>query len=259
MESYAGTQSVGRAIALLKKFDDKNPEWSLVDLVDSIGLNKTTVFRLLSALEAEGLIRRTDSGSYALGSELIVLGGRAQRTNQLRTVSHEKLSQLSREFEETVTLEVLHQDPDGTWHMLVMDTVQSRHLVGVRQATGGRYPVHATSTGKAVLAYLPSDRQADILAQKRIAYTAHTRLDAEALLADVQQVLQCGYGLAVEELEPGLVAVAAPIFDHHNAVQAAISIECPDVRMDEDRLARFVELLKQTAAEISHALGYRKN
>jgi hypothetical protein len=75
-ESYPGTQAVARAIALLKAFSDAQPEWTLNELAHATGLNKTTAFRLLSALEAEHLVMRNPlSGAYRLGMELIALGG----------------------------------------------------------------------------------------------------------------------------------------------------------------------------------------
>ena len=82
IESYPGTQAVARAIALLKSFSDTQPEWGLSELAQTTGLNKTTAFRLLAALEAEGLIMRNPlSGGYRLGVELVAMGGCATRSN----------------------------------------------------------------------------------------------------------------------------------------------------------------------------------
>ncbi|MFN3331171.1 MAG: helix-turn-helix domain-containing protein, partial [Caldilinea sp.] len=81
-EIYPGTQSVARAIALLKAFSDAQPEWALNELAQATGLNKTTAFRLLAALEAERLVMRNPlSGGYRLGVELIAMGGTAMRSN----------------------------------------------------------------------------------------------------------------------------------------------------------------------------------
>ena len=87
-EVYPGTQAVARALALLKAFSDAQPEWALSDLAQAAGLNKTTTFRLLSALEAERLLMRNPlSGGYRLGVELIAIGGTAMRSNPLRAMS----------------------------------------------------------------------------------------------------------------------------------------------------------------------------
>jgi len=73
IETYPGAQSAARAVALLKSFDDARPEWTLGELSERLGLNKTTTHRLLAVLEGEGLIERSNGGAYKLGPELIAL------------------------------------------------------------------------------------------------------------------------------------------------------------------------------------------
>jgi DNA-binding IclR family transcriptional regulator len=151
-ESYPGTQAVARAIGLLKTFSDAQPEWSLGDLAQVTRLNKTTAFRLLAALEAEGLVMRNPlSGGYRLGVELVALGGCAMRANPLRAVSRPVLEALAQECDEAATLEVLAGS-----HVLIVDEVSSRHPMGMSQDVGSRLPAHATATGKLLLAYAPA-------------------------------------------------------------------------------------------------------
>ena len=77
MAKYEGTQAISRAFELLKMFDDEHPEWALADLVEASAFKKTTAFRMLSALEHEGVLQRSESGDYQLGSELSCwVGGR---------------------------------------------------------------------------------------------------------------------------------------------------------------------------------------
>src|SRR5690606_9220697 len=122
-----------------------------------------TLFRILGALEHEGLLEKNDEGRYVLGSEMIALGGRAARVNNLRTVSHPILKHLTSLTGETTTLEVLRSESNQTWSMLVIDEVIGKHIVGITQYIGSRLPVHATSTGKAVLAFADGDTQETIL------------------------------------------------------------------------------------------------
>src|SRR5262245_17383988 len=101
-QPYKGTQAVMRAITLLKVFTETHPVWSLAELTKYSGLNKTTAFRLLSALESEGLImRNSDTETYTLGPEIIVLGGRALRSNNLRSLSRDELKALADKTGET--------------------------------------------------------------------------------------------------------------------------------------------------------------
>jgi DNA-binding IclR family transcriptional regulator len=255
----SGTQTVERAIRLLKIFDDEQPEWSLADLVRAIEVNKTTVFRLLNTLENEGLVKRTAAGNYHLGSEMIALGGRAMRANELRTISHNYLRQLTRQSNETSTLEVLQQDRHGIWTMLVIDEVLGPHLVGVAQYIGGRLPIHTTSTGKVTLAYCPPDDRDDILCQISADKSDHSPIDLDEFRRELRQVREQGFALALGELEAGLMAAGAPVFDVNGEVQAAVSLVGPSTRVNRGKLLKLMEELKETARQISYQVGFREN
>lgn len=256
-----GAQAITRAIQLLKLFDDNHPRWELSALAEASELNKTTVFRILSALEAEGLIARTKTGAYTLGSELIALGGRAARANELRTIAHDYLQDLAEQTGETVTLEILRLDRDGRWGMLVIDEVLGQHLVGITQYIGSRLPVHATSTGKAILAFLDEGRRATIikeaLASPTNGITAHTIIDPVILVEELAQVRERGYAYALGELESGLMAVGVPVFDYNGIPQASISIVGPSIRVKPEHLPRLASKATQVAQVLSHKLGYR--
>lgn len=252
-----GTQSIIRALHVLKMFDDEHSTWDLNDLTEASQLNKTTLFRILGALEYEGLLEKTEEGRYFLGSEMIALGGRAARVNNLRRVSHPLLKHLTDISGETTTLEVMRTESDQSWSMLVIDEVLSRYLVGITQYIGSRLPIHATSTGKAILAFCDEERRADILSAQFAAFTDETRIHAEALSRDLEQVKEQGYSLASGELEVGLVAIGAPIFDASQQVRAAISLTGASVRIKRDDVPELATLVCDHAADISHKLGYR--
>ena len=252
-----GTQSIIRAIRVLKMFDDDNPTWDLQELTEASQLNKTTLFRILSALEYEGLLEKTDDGRYIPGSEMIALGGRAARVNNLRTVSHPVLKHLSAISGETSTLEVMRSESDRTWSMLVIDEVLGKHIVGITQFIGSRLPIHATSTGKTVLAFSDEETRENILSTHFASFTDETRINAETLHQDLEQVAEQGYSLAYGELELGLVAIGAPIFDTNQQIRAAISLTGASVRIKRDDVPELAALVCEHAREISHKLGYR--
>src|SRR5688572_1381228 len=105
-KAYEGTQAVVRALSILKSFDDERPSWTLAELSRRLNLNKTTVFRLLTALESEGLVRRDSvSETYALGPEMVMLGARAMRSYSLREACRPELKTLAETSRETATLE----------------------------------------------------------------------------------------------------------------------------------------------------------
>ncbi|MEM9949995.1 MAG: IclR family transcriptional regulator [Chloroflexota bacterium] len=252
-----GTQSIIRALSILKMFDDTHPNWDLQELTDASQLNKTTLFRILGALEYEGLLEKTDEGRYTLGSEMIALGGRAARANNLRTVSQPILKQLTSATGETTTLEVMRPENDQTWSMLVIDEVIGKHLVGITQYIGSRLPLHATSTGKAVLAFSDEDTQAGLLSAQFASFTDQTRIHADVLRQDLETIYGQGYALAYGELELGLVAIGAPIFDATGQVRAAISLTGPSMRIRRNDVDTLAQHVCQHAEQISYQLGYR--
>lgn len=249
---YRGTQAVLRALSLLKVFSDTRPEWTLTELALEVGLNKTTTYRLLTALESEELLARNpETDSYRLGLGIIKLGGHALRTNNLRTLCHPELKRLAMAAQETAALELL----SGS-EALVVDEVTGDRIMSGGQVVGNRSPAHATSTGKAMLAYLPLHELDAILPNPLPLITPHTITDRAALLADLAETRARGYAMASEELEIGLVAVAAPLLNYDGQVVGALSLAGPRSRLSPERLAEIGEMVRQAAQRVSIQLGF---
>ena len=254
-KSYPGTQSVQRAISLLNAFTDTQPEWGLNDLAQALGLNKTTAYRLLSALVIEGMVTRDEnSGGYRLGPGAIVLGGRALRTNNLNIVSHAELDKLAEVTGETVTLEILVE-----CDVLIIDQVQGSHMLGAAQDMFARWPAHATSTGKVLLAYLPVILCEELLSAPLERYTENTITDLSELQEELTRIRAQGYGTVHEELELGFVACAAPIFNHNGRAIAAISVGGPNVRFQSERMLELVAVVLKAAERISQKIGFMES
>jgi DNA-binding IclR family transcriptional regulator len=124
--------------------------------------------------------------------------------------------------------------------MLVIDEVLGQHLVGITQYIGSRLPIYATSTGKAVLAFLDDTRRNAIIEEalqhsqnndNGNHHTEHTITDRDAFTKILEDVQERGYAYATGELETGLMAVGVPIFDYNGVPQAAISIVGPSIRV----------------------------
>ena len=252
-QPYPGTQSVLRAMSLLKAFDDERREWGLAELAREVGLNKTTTFRLLTALESEGMVaRRPFAETYTLGPEIVVLGGRALRANDLRTLAKPELEQMAAASGETATLEII----SGEDHVLIIDEVIGNHLVGSSQSLGTRWPMVATSTGIAMLAHLPEEWVAAVLARPLPTLTPKTVTDTAVLHQELAHTRQRGYSFVQEWLEEGLIVVGAPLFNHDGQVVAAISLGAPANRFPPQREPEMGRLVRQTAQRISEKLGW---
>ncbi len=252
-KAYPGTQSVLRALSLLKAFDDNHPTWGLSELARAVDLNKTTAFRLLSALESEGMVARGPDGeSYMLGPDVVMLGGRALRANNLRDIVRPELEALAAETRETASLEIL-----SGREMLVIDEIVGAHLVSGVPSLGSRWPLHASSTGQALLAFLPAEAVANLLPVALIPVTPYTVTDRAALRAELERTRARGYSVADETLELALVAIAAPVYNHDGQVVATLSIAGPKSRVTPGHVSDIGQQVMAAADRVSARLGFR--
>jgi DNA-binding IclR family transcriptional regulator len=234
-----GAQAAVRAIRLLKSFTRAQPERSLVELSAAHGLTRTTTHRLLAALESEGLLARNpQTGSYRLGPAAIALGVEALQSHDLRDRFRPLLERLAADTGETATLEVLY---DG--EVLILDEVAGPRVLSSAGHIGTRWPLHATSTGKVLLAMQPA-----ALAALRRPLARHTRTtitDMAALERELERVRERGYAIVLGELEDGFNAVAVPVRDALGEVVAAISLGGSAARLSRRDLQQLGERLRE--------------
>lgn len=250
---YPGTQAVLRAIQLLKVFTDLESELTLNEICERAGLNRTTTYRLLSALESEGFVTHDPiRDQYRLGSELIVMGSRAVQANPLRTVAHPALVHLAQKTGEMASLELLEGDKS-----LILDEVKGHKQKRLNTSIGNLWPAHATSTGKVLLAQLPPCERVGRLMFPLTAVTPYTITDQEQFEATLQEARANGYAQAIDELEVGLTEVAIPVFNHRSEAVAAVSVGGPTARLPKGKLAGLLSMVQETAHHISLQLGYR--
>ena len=246
-----GTQAILRAIRLLKVLSASDADMTLHELSSVTGLTKTTTHRLLAALESEELIARGSTPSaYRLGPAVIALGARALRSSDLRAAVRHHLIEVAETTSETATLEVLSDN-----RMLILDEVSGRHLVSATAEIGTQWPVHATSTGKALLAAMPDEQARTLLESALNRQPAQGTTDIVELLDQLEKVRQDGYATVVEELEPGFVAIGAAFRGPLGEPIGAISVGGPTSRIERKRYAELGALIKTAADRISRELG----
>lgn len=233
---------------LLKLFTSEQPELQLGQISERSGLNKTTAHRLLKALHSESLLdRNPESGAYRLGAVLMALGVQALSSNDLRLRARPLLTQLAEDTGETATLEV----PIGDT-MLILDEVTGSHFVGAAGNVGTRWPIHATSTGKALIAF--EEHGVDRIGNDLESLTCQTITEREKLVSELSDIRRRGFAETVDELEDGFSGVGTVVRGRMDEVLGALSICGPTQRLPEHRRARLGATLIRAAERLQ--LGY---
>jgi IclR family transcriptional regulator, acetate operon repressor len=244
--SPSGTQAVDRAAQLLTEVVHREPV-TFTELTAVSGLAKSTTSRLLMALERNGLVRRDQAGRFGPGELFLSYACRGGGEADLVAVARPFLEQLGAETGETVNLGVARGSK-----VEQVAQVDSRYLIGGRNWVGLSVPLHCAALGKVLLAYGAADLPPGRLEQR----TGRTITARAALRADLAGVRERGYAVTDGELEPGLVAVAAPVFTGGETVVGALSVSAPSTRLTADKLPAASASCMAAAAALSAVLGH---
>lgn len=245
-------RSVERTVRLLEELAAHRDGLRLVDLCEITGLNASTVLRFMRALERMGYaVRNSGDGRYSLGPRAGRLGPSASLL-VLQRLSKPYMEELQVACGEDVNLAILDAGA-----VLCIETQKASNILGVNFASGLRMPVHASSIGKAILAFLPQDKQRALLSQIELQrFTPATIVSMAKLWSELESTRRRGYSTDKEEHTPGVVCIGAPVFDMECNTIAALSITAPVQRVSCDELeSRYSGLLLATAEKISAALG----
>lgn len=248
----ASIQSVDRAISVLEILA-RHGDIGVTELASQLGVHKSTAFRLLNVLEERGLVEQDhDRGRYRLGFGVVRLAGAVTARMDVNRYGRPVCDRLAREFGETINIAV-QRGP----YAVNVDQVQGPKAISAYNWVGQLTPLHATSSGKVLLAGLTRAARADLVAEAGLArFTPATITSATRLERELAQVRERGYATTVEEYEPGLNAMAAAIRGVGSEVVAAVSASGPAFRLTAERMAALSSSLVAGADEISHCLGY---
>lgn len=242
-----GVQVIARAAEILRALVGQPDGLSLSQISKEVGLARSTVHRIVVALEAERFVIPTSpNGRIRLGPGLVPLG--ASVRIELRHEARPYLERLSREVNETVDLAILNVD-----RVLFIDQVAAPQRLQAVSAIGAEFPLYCTANGKAILADLPPRQVERVLPRVLQPFTPHTITDREKLLEEIERVRVEGVAYDREEHTVGICAVGAVIQDVIGNV-AAVTIPLPSTRFygNEQRLAA---TLLQTCEQIKQRLG----
>jgi DNA-binding IclR family transcriptional regulator len=249
--SQPSTRRIGaaeRAISVLDTLAEEG-EMGTNEIARRTGMTPSTVSRQLGTLAASGLVERVPaSGRYRLGLRIVHLANALLARLDVRTVARPHLDELVRSTGETATLSVPGDDD-----AITIDFIPGSHQIQPVSRLGRPSVAHATSAGKVMLAFsgraLPDG--------PLHAYTPLTITDRKELAAEIEGVRERGWAQAIEEREPGLSAIAAPIRGSRGELEAIVALQGPSSRFDADAVAGALPVLRETATAISRELGWR--
>jgi DNA-binding IclR family transcriptional regulator len=248
----AGVQSVDRAITVLEILARRG-EAGVSEVAAEIAVHKSTAFRLLASLEGRGLVEQADErGKYRLGFGIVRLAGAVSARMDITRHGRGVCERLAARIGETVNLAVAQEG-----HAVNLDQVRGPSAVTAHNWVGQLTPLHATSSGKILLAWRDAEQRAELLGPGPLTrYTPATITDRAVLDAELDAIRAAGYAITVEEYEVGLNAIAAPIREPGGRVAAAVSASGPAYRFTPQRMQELAGVVAEGAREISRRMGH---
>ncbi|MED3572293.1 IclR family transcriptional regulator [Cytobacillus praedii] len=253
MERENMVKSVSRALDIIKLISWKKGGLGVTEIANQMDINKSSVYRILSTLVQYGYVEQ-DKGTerYKLGYQFLEVSSRLLESLDIRTEAKPFLQELEKETNEVIHLVVYDQG-----EVVYIEKLDGNEALRMHSKVGKRAPMHCTSVGKAILAYLPADSVQEILERKGLpVHTVKTITDKNVLAEELAEVKKKGIALDLEENENGITCIAVPIFDHLGKVAAAVSISGPTIRMNETRLVELQPRMIEIGKQISARLGF---
>ncbi|MBN6039719.1 IclR family transcriptional regulator [Amycolatopsis sp. 195334CR] len=244
-EPRSSAQTVDRALSMLTLLAQRGPS-GVTELARELGVHKSTATRLLSALEKFRFVEQDGNrGKYRLGFGIVRLAGATTAQLDIGREGRPVCAKLAAELRGTVSLSVLE---GGSATAVVQEPGTERNWIGVRM------PLHATATGKVLLASLGFEELSIALERPRQRLTANTITASGALLADLNRVRDRGWAATIGELETGLNSVAVAVRGPGGRIAGALAVSAPEEHLGLDDFQDIARVLTQAVEEIRAGL-----
>lgn len=251
-ELDTGTASAARVADVLLLFLDCGGSLGVTEIARQLGLSKAVVHRIVVSLVSRGLLAlEPGTRRYRLGPAAAAVGARALRELDPRAIALPVLRRLRDQTEETTTLSLVVGQS-----RVYVEQVESLQEIRMLVEVGRRFPLHAGSSSKAILAFLPPDQQAQILSGELPRLTPRTIVDPDALRAELAKVRAERVAVSAGERQAGAGSIAAPLLGLDGYAVGAISVCGPVERFGAERTGPFRRLVRGGAEEISEQLGW---
>jgi IclR family transcriptional regulator, KDG regulon repressor len=244
--------SVKNGMRILRLFSIDTPELGVTEISHRIGLNKSTVHRLIKTLEKAGFIEKNPkTRKYQLGLSLLNLSGIISIHTETYLEALPILESLVNNLGEAAHISVL----EGA-NTVYLHKVQCKHPVRLLSHVGKNNPCSCTSSGKVILAFQSEEVIESVIRQGLPHCGPNSITDPIQFRKNLKEIRQKGYAICIDELHEGVISIAAPIRDYSGEVVAAVSVVGPKQRIRPSDIPRFVEQICRAGQEISNMLGY---
>jgi DNA-binding IclR family transcriptional regulator len=245
-------RSLDKAIDLLEALADESRGLSLAELAKRTGFNASTAHHLVATLRRRGFVDQDpETRAYRLGYRLVSLVHEFVTESDIYSAGAGPIRELRDASGDTAFLTVLQEREK----YIVFEASGLHPMRTYRPRVPSQTALHATASGKTLLAYLPQEQFDPFVAELSLTkYTPHTIASRTDLMRELATIRRQGYALDREEWFVGLFGIAAPIFDRHGACVATASVAFPAIQ--EERRETNIRLVIACAAKISSALGY---
>jgi DNA-binding IclR family transcriptional regulator len=249
-------KSLEKAVNIICLLSQHGSPLKLEDLVKVSGMKKTSCFRIVQTLMRSNFVSKDpETKGYFIGPGMISIGFSALDRVGVRGIALPFMKEIRKKTGTTVNLAIL----SGA-EVIFVERLQSAHIIEANLRIGSRLPVHLSSMGKAILAYLPDPELETILKQIRFEKkTEKTITSIDALKDELGEIHRKGFALNNEELESGLFAIAAPLRNYTGVAVASMNISFPLMRHSkQEAMKNFCPLILEACRKISYSLGFRE-
>ena len=245
--------TVQRSFDVIELFTDARPQLSAAEISVLLAVNRSTVGRWLGVFEQHEMLERVGPDPvYRLGPAWARLGALARRHNPLHRLAGPEMDSLVAYAGQTASVDIL----EGSETRMVAES-KGGQVHFEPSSIGGRWPAHASSTGKVLMAFLPAQARARILSEDLRPLTEQTLTDPKALTGQCREIRARGWGLAHQELEIGYSDLSVPVRDDRGQIVAALSLGGASMIFSDDTVANWLSELIPAADRLSHQLGWR--
>ena len=230
--------------------DTRRTELGLTEISRATGINKSTVYKILLSLRERHLVELNGkTKKYSLGARALELGTFFSRNLNLKDAAHPWLQKLALESGKTVTFALRKEA-----HLVFIDRVDGSENVRFYCDIGKVIPYNSGAAAKAVFAYLPTEQAEIIAGESEKKFTENTKTWAQ-MLHEAELIKERGYSISDEEVDKGVIAVGAPVFDGGGNVLAGLALAGLKFTIEERELEKMISLSVDCARSISLKMG----